>query len=211
MLVSASTDSLEVNKHGLIYSRFYNAFLDRIYNRTSWIYYYSFMFLIIVVATLSSVTAMWTVYLDKRRNKRTMDEIVARGIGAAMNDGSELEHRDSQAPQCHVHQQTSNPFTKVVCRSLFYPLSKRKSMIAWKATHTVFVLVPALTYSIGFAVQMYIVNPKHTVDFGFAMAGNVMARLAGVFTAVIFFIDPTVHPIPRELWKKCVGRIHHTT
>jgi hypothetical protein len=54
---------------------------------------------------------------------------------------------------------------------------------------------------------MYIVNPYHSVDFAFAMAGNVMARLAGVFTAIIFFIDPTVHPIPLELWKKCTKRI----
>jgi hypothetical protein len=71
----------------------------------------------------------------------------------------------------------------------------------------VFLLVPALTYSLGFALQMHLIDPLHTADFVFSMVSGVLARLAGVFTAMIFFADPTVQTIPREIWKKCKKRL----
>ncbi|ORZ05369.1 hypothetical protein BCR42DRAFT_474035 [Absidia repens] len=179
---------------------YYNAFLDRTYNKTSWIYYYCFMFFIIVVAFFSSVAAMYKVYSDKTKNEQVMLQINSRGIGApspSTNDDASVpitthNQLSSGHSKRHIHQRDSNPIRKIVARSLLYPL------------------MPALTYSLGFALQMYLVNPNHTANYAFVMVSNVLARLAGVFTAMIFFADPAVQKIPYEIWSKCTKRTAST-
>ncbi|CAO3593206.1 unnamed protein product [Absidia cylindrospora] len=180
---------------------FYNAFLDRTYNKAAWIYYYSFMFFIIVVAFFSSISAMYKVYIEKKRCEERMMQITYRGIRHVVNI-SDDDLPSAQLPLTdpdysenatnlilkNIHQQNTNPFTKVVARSLLYPL------------------MPALTYSLGFALQMYLINPDHDANYVFAMTGNVLARLAGVFTAMIFFADPTVQTIPKEIFVKYIRR-----
>jgi hypothetical protein len=86
------------------------------------------MFFIIVVAFFSSISAMIKVYLDKKKCQERMLQISSRGIGHLTTGDPPPSERSSPAPNPqnlrNIHQQSSNPFTKVVARSLLYPLSK---------------------------------------------------------------------------------------
>ncbi|KAI8078710.1 uncharacterized protein BX664DRAFT_389105 [Halteromyces radiatus] len=180
---------------------YYNGFADRTYNKPAWIYYYSFIFLVIIISSFTSIASMYKVFLDKRKNTKLLLEIAERGLGSASTSQQRNEASSSTrgrlspasaiAPKppawCQV-QQTKNPFRKVVARSLLYPL------------------MPAVTYSLGFTLQMYLIDPEHQANFVLALMSVIMARLAGVFVAGIFFSDPTVQTIPGELWRKCTTR-----
>ncbi|CAO3593468.1 unnamed protein product [Absidia cylindrospora] len=101
---------------------------------------------------------MYKVHSDKTKNDQLILQINSRGIGApspSTNDDSSTpisaHNLPSSHPKEHIHQHTSNPIRKIVARSLLYPL------------------MPALTYSLGFVLQMYLVNPNHTANYAFVM------------------------------------------
>ncbi|ORZ08408.1 hypothetical protein BCR42DRAFT_471864 [Absidia repens] len=164
---------------------YYSNFIDRLYNSTAWIYYYSFVFFIIVVSLSCSLIAMRRVYMDKAENQARLLKIAARNTGNTSPISVISKGRGNGAVKNLVArsiQDHPDSFSKIVIRSLLYPLT------------------PCLVYIWGFGLQMYLVQSDHHASFGIAMMNVIMTRLEGFFIAGIFFMDPTVHKIQKELW-----------
>ncbi|CAO3596384.1 unnamed protein product [Absidia cylindrospora] len=106
---------------------YYSNFIDRLYNATSWIYYYSFVFFIIVISLSCSLIAMRRVYKDKAENQARLLKIATRNtantspisVASKERGGGAVKHLMARSIQDH-----SDSFSKIVIRSLLYPLSK---------------------------------------------------------------------------------------
>ncbi|KAI8887108.1 hypothetical protein K501DRAFT_269079 [Backusella circina FSU 941] len=82
---------------------------DRTDNMLSWMWYYSFLFFVNVIAIICSVAAMVKLVNEQHTLKRNMD---------ALNNNSALPNNNYST----VKEQQNSVFTKVVLRCIIYPL-----------------------------------------------------------------------------------------
>ncbi|CAO3599883.1 unnamed protein product [Absidia cylindrospora] len=171
---------------------YYVNLIDRLYNMKTWYYYYSFIFFIIVVSFFSSMIAMRAVYVNKVSIEKRLAQIATSATtqldpsSTTLDDKIKSKEHDSAIKKMISRsiKRNSNPFSKIVIRSLLYPLT------------------PCIVYIWGFGLQMYLIDKSHRANFVVAMISNAMIRLEGCFIAIIFFMDPTVLRVLSGFWKK---------
>lgn len=121
------------------FHRYYSNFIDRQYNASGWVYYYVFLFFMTAVSFFCSLAAMRRVLLDKRSNQGRLLQIAKRNSEQSFLKSPRPQSASPEAAKdtmierqvTSVHKVISrsikgntDSFSKVVIRSLLYPLSK---------------------------------------------------------------------------------------
>ncbi|KAI8331381.1 hypothetical protein BC941DRAFT_159747 [Chlamydoabsidia padenii] len=168
---------------------YYSNLIDRVYNYSSWIYYYSFLTFIVIISFLCSLAAMGKVYLDKRDNQARLLKMATRADtitnihpSQETNPNNERGRSPVQNTIIRAMKENCDPFSTIAIRSLLYPL------------------IPCIVYIWGFGLQMTLIDDNHVASYAITMINVVMTRLEGVFIACIFFMDPSVQRAQRKLW-----------
>ncbi|CAO0789517.1 unnamed protein product [Mucor circinelloides] len=141
-----------------------------------WMWYYGFLFLSIMIASICSITAL--VKLMKEHHTLV-------GKWAHIASMSQAAESAQSSVEQRIKAQSSI-FVRVVSRCVLYPL------------------VPLISNIWGFIFQIYLVNPHNGVPtFAFSLTDVIFRCLQGFFVSIVFFSDPAMTHYISEQWGLC--------
>ncbi|ORX56820.1 hypothetical protein DM01DRAFT_1406278 [Hesseltinella vesiculosa] len=161
---------------------YYIQYVDREVVKSSWYFYYTFLAFVIFTSFLASLMTMYTIYAQQRRNMRSM------------------MYRDAEATN-QIHQDTLH-------RILLHAFPKVGSNLVIVLRSLMYPMVPMIVHVWGFALQMTIVPQNAVANYGLMVMDTTFTSIEGLLISAVFFSDPTVNTLPREMWGRWVK---HTT
>ncbi|KAG1113913.1 hypothetical protein G6F42_014334 [Rhizopus arrhizus] len=163
-----------------------------------WMWYYGFLFLSIMIASICSITAL--VKLMKEHHTLV-------GKWAHIASMSQAAESAQSSVEQRIKAQSSI-FVRVVSRCVLYPLGNVNhtlySFIHAALTPPNYYAVPLISNIWGFIFQIYLVNPHNGVPtFAFSLTDVIFRCLQGFFVSIVFFSDPAMTHYISEQWGLC--------
>ncbi|KAI8997701.1 hypothetical protein BDB01DRAFT_846323 [Pilobolus umbonatus] len=144
------------------------------YGALSWMWFYGFFFLAVIIAICCSIAATVKLVQEHRSLKERLTLIANDSPSRLLTITQNTEHIRNQ----------SNAFSRVAIRSIIYPL------------------VPFICNIWGFITQLKFVNKEMDVpEFSLSLIDTTFASLQGFFIALVFLSDPALMRMYEEKFK----------